>query len=163
MVSAGAATSGNAVTLKVEPLAGMAASTAGTTAPTTDNAVQQTDTPTQTVPATVGTPVDNGLILIQPPANQPWANWITLVIALLTILVTLSLLLILQIRIMPRSMLVHNMLWATICGLSAYILFGLGLLPGAGFLRGTLQFWSSAVVVFIGMLLPLLWLQLRAE
>ena len=163
MVSAGAATSGNAVTLKVEPLAGMAASTAGTTAPTTDNAVQQTDTPTQTAPATVETPVANGVILIQPPANQPWANWITLVIALLTILVTLSLLLILQIRIMPRSMLVHNMLWATICGLSAYILFGLGLLPGAGFLRGTLQFWSSAVVVFIGMLLPLLWLQLRAE
>ena len=163
MVSAGAATSGNAVTLKVEPLAGMTASTAGTTAPTTDNAVQQTDTPTQTAPATVETPVANGVILIQPPANQPWANWITLVIALLTILVTLSLLLILQIRIMPRSMLVHNMLWATICGLSAYILFGLGLLPGAGFLRGTLQFWSSAVVVFIGMLLPLLWLQLRAE
>ncbi len=87
----------------------------------------------------------------------------TLIIALLTIMVTLSLLLILQIRILPRSMLVHNMLWAMIAGLSAYILFALGVLPGTTFLLNTLRIWSAAVVVFIGMLLPLLWLQLRAE
>jgi len=77
--------------------------------------------------------------------------------------VTLSLLIILQSRILPRSMLMHNMLWATICGLAAYILYGLGLLPGIEFLQTTLRFWGTAVVVFIGMLLPLLWLQLRAE
>ncbi|MEZ4619726.1 MAG: hypothetical protein R2867_30065 [Caldilineaceae bacterium] len=60
-------------------------------------------------------------------------------------------------------MLVNNMLWATICGLVAYILYAMGMLPGVTFLSATLRIWSAAVVVFIGMLLPLLWLQLRAE
>ena len=60
-------------------------------------------------------------------------------------------------------MLVYNMLWATIFGLAAYILFALGVIPGMSFLIGTLRIWSAAVVVFISMLLPLLWLQLRAE
>lgn len=152
----------NPLTLKVQ--GGVTAMTQATdNTPATTVAVQQTTTPSGTTPLSLESAAPTGASLIPTPANQPWANWITLTIALLTILVTLSLLLILQIRIMPRSMLVHNMLWATICGLSAYILFGLGLLPGAGFLRSTLQFWSSAVVVFIGMLLPLLWLQLRAE
>ncbi len=106
------------------------------------------------------------------PANTPLAtdqmaepsvNPRTLIVAFLTILVTLSFLLILQIHILPRSMLMQNMLWAAIFGLSAYILYGLGILPGVGFLRETLRVWGAAVVVFIGMLLPLLWLQLRAE
>lgn len=106
------------------------------------------------------------------PANTPLAtdqmaepsvDPRTLIVAFLTILVTLSFLLILQIHILPRSMLMQNMLWAAIFGLSAYILYGLGILPGVGFLRETLRVWGAAVVVFIGMLLPLLWLQLRAE
>lgn len=158
----GDATTLNPLTLKVQG-GGTVMTQATDNTPATTIAVQQTTTPSGTTPLSLETAAPTGTGLIPIPANQPWANWITLIIALLTILVTLSLLLILQIRIMPRSMLVHNMLWATICGLSAYILFGLGLLPGAGFLRSTLQFWSSAVVVFIGMLLPLLWLQLRAE
>ena len=97
------------------------------------------------------------------PANGHSVNVTTLVIAFLTILVTLSLLLILQIRILPRAMLVQNMLWATIFGLSAYILYGLHILPGIVFLQDSLRVWGAAVVVFISMLLPLLWLQLRAE
>lgn len=95
--------------------------------------------------------------------GEPSVNPRTLIVAFLTILVTLSFLLILQIHILPRSMLMQNMLWAAIFGLSAYILYGLGILPGVGFLRETLRVWGAAVVVFIGMLLPLLWLQLRAE
>lgn len=95
--------------------------------------------------------------------DEPSVNPRTLIVAFLTILVTLSFLLILQIHILPRSMLMQNMLWAAIFGLSAYILYGLGILPGVGFLRETLRVWGAAVVVFIGMLLPLLWLQLRAE
>lgn len=97
------------------------------------------------------------------PTTQPGVNITTLVIAFLTILVTLSLLLILQIRILPRAMLLQNMLWATIFGLSAYILYGLHILPGMVFLQDSLRVWGAAVVVFISMLLPLLWLQLRAE
>ncbi|MEZ4731686.1 MAG: glycoside hydrolase family 3 N-terminal domain-containing protein [Caldilineaceae bacterium] len=69
-------------------------------------------------------------------------NVVTLVIAFLTILVTLSLLLILQIRILPRTMLVQNMLWATIFGLSAYIFYGLGVLPGITFLQESLRVWG---------------------
>ncbi len=98
-----------------------------------------------------------------PTLTEDWATMDTLIIAMLTILVTLSLLLILQLHILPRNILVHNMLWATICGLGSYILFALGVVPGTTFLLNTLRFWSAAVVVFIGMLLPLLWLRLRAE
>lgn len=142
------------------------------------NAVAPTTNPTLTITTTAGPPLTttalvtatapitapgDGIAVIPTDPQRRGANGITLVIAFLTILVTLSLLLILQIRILPRSMLVQNMLWATIFGLSAYILYGLGMLPGIEFLQTTLRFWGAAVVVFIGMLLPLLWLQLRAE
>ena len=130
-----------------------------TTAPTTAQA-----TITTTAVMTPSTAVN--------PANVPLTtedtralgvNLATLAVAFLTILVTLSFLLILQIHILPRTMLMQNMLWAAIFGLSAYILYGLGILPGVSFLQETLRVWAAAVVVFIGMLLPLLWLQLRAE
>jgi hypothetical protein len=53
------------------------------------------------------------------------------------------------------------MLWAVNCGLGAYILYGLGLLPGGNWLHGSLRVWGTGLVVFIAMLLPLVWLQLR--
>jgi beta-N-acetylhexosaminidase len=90
-------------------------------------------------------------------------NAVTLVIALLTIMITLCLLLIAQVQILPRQVLMHNMLWATIFGLSAYILYGLGIMPGVELLQRRLDVLGPAVVVFIAMLLPLLWLQLRTE
>jgi hypothetical protein len=55
------------------------------------------------------------------------------------------------------------MLWATAFGLAAYILYALGLVPGVGILRERLNELGPAVVVFIAMLVPLLWLQLRTE
>lgn len=90
-------------------------------------------------------------------------NAVTLVIALFTILVTLSLFLIVQVRVLPRATLVHNMLWAAIFGLVGYVLYGLGLFPGANWLRANVSVWGTTVVVFVPMLLPLLWLQLREE
>ncbi len=106
-----------------------------------------------------------------PPAVDPDSlaatgrriNGVTLLIALVTIVITLSLLLIAQVQILPRQVLVHNMLWAIIFGLLAYILYGLGLLPGVSLLQRRLDVLGPAVVVFIAMLLPLLWLQLRTE
>ena len=92
-----------------------------------------------------------------------WWYLITLVIALLTIVITLSLLLIVQIWILPRHTLVRSMLWATIFGLLAYILYGIGAIPGSNQLRDSLHNLGPVVVVFIAMLLPLLWLQLRTE
>jgi hypothetical protein len=37
----------------------------------------------------------------------------------------------------------------------------LGLLPGGTWLHGSLRVWGTGLVVFIAMLLPLVWLQLR--
>ncbi|MEZ4611250.1 MAG: hypothetical protein R2838_13585 [Caldilineaceae bacterium] len=59
-----------------------------------------------------------------------------------TLLITLSMLLIVQVRILPRTMLVHNLLWAVIIGLGAYIIFGVGLLPGGSWLYDQLDVWS---------------------
>jgi beta-N-acetylhexosaminidase len=145
-------------------------------------AVHSTMPTTSTVPATLPvtgtTPLASLTTGVQltptdgtpsPPAEEPAAdegrliNAVTLTIALFTIVITLSLLLIAQIQILPRQVLVHNMLWATIFGLAAYILYGLGLLPGVTLLQRRLDVLGPAVVVFIAMLLPLLWLQLRTE
>lgn len=86
---------------------------------------------------------------------------VSLVVALLTMMVTISLLLVVQVRVLPRQTLFHSMLWAINCGLGAYILYGLGLLPGGSWLQGSLRVWGTGLVVFIAMLLPLVWLQLR--
>lgn len=139
------------------------ATTLTTTVASATTAVTLTATLTSALNQAAALPA-NGDALVVGVLGQPReVNGVTLIIAFLTILVTLSLLLILQVRILPREMLVQNMLWATISGLSVYILYGLGLLPGLSFLHETLRVWGAAVVVFIGMLLPLLWLQLRAE
>jgi hypothetical protein len=90
-------------------------------------------------------------------------NLATLLIALFTIIVTLSLFLIVQVRVLPRAALVHNMLWAAIFGLLGYLLYALGLFPGANWLRSNVSVWGTTVVVFVPMLLPLLWLQLRGD
>ncbi|MEZ4870431.1 MAG: glycoside hydrolase family 3 N-terminal domain-containing protein [Caldilineaceae bacterium] len=162
--SAGAATTDQAFKIRVqEPESATVTNSGNSTATSTTATVTTTVeiTPGTVVPA--NSPGAPNSPVLPGAQSAPWVNMSTLVIAVLTILVTLSLLLILQIRILPRAMLVHNMLWATVFGLGAYILYGLGLLPGADFLRETLRLWGAAVVVFISMLLPLLWLQLRAE
>jgi hypothetical protein len=88
---------------------------------------------------------------------------LTLLIALFTILVTLSLFLIVQVRVLPRVALVHNLLWAAIFGLAGYLLYGVGLFPGGTWLSENVGVWGATAVVFVPMLLPLLWLQLRGE
>ena len=88
---------------------------------------------------------------------------LALLLALVTLLVTLSLFLIVQVRILPRSALVHNLLWAAIFGLLGYVLYGLGLFPGGQWLQANIGVLSVPLVVFVPMLLPLLWLQLRSE
>ena len=105
----------------------------------------------------------DGTIAGGQPALPERVNLMTLVIALFTIVVTLSLFLIVQVRVLPRSALVHNMLWAAIFGLLGYLMYGLGLFPGANWLRSNISVWGTTVVVFVPMLLPLLWLQLRGE
>ena len=108
-------------------------------------------------------PADASTVSAGQPAMPERVNLLTLLIALFTIVVTLSLFLIVQVRVLPRSALVHNMLWAAIFGLLGYLMYGLGLLPGANWLRSNISVWGTTVVVFVPMLLPLLWLQLRGE
>ena len=90
-------------------------------------------------------------------------NLATLIVALVTMLITMALLLIVQIRILPRTTLVHNMLWAVIVGWIMYILYGVGIIPGADWIYAHLDVWGAGLVAFVGMILPLLWLQLRSN
>jgi len=91
------------------------------------------------------------------------ADFGTLAIALATLLITVSLLLIVQVRVLPRVTLVHNMLWATIFGLAGYVLYAIGLFPGGDWLAALPGRVGAAVTVFVPMLLPLLWLQVRSD
>ena len=125
-------------------------------------ATASVDTPI--ISPTVTTTGDSGPI--ESTSTLPTSRRVdiaTLMVALLTILATLSLLLVVQFRILPRDELIRHLLWATIVGLLAYILYGVGVLPGADFLQVRTYPWGTAIIVFVGMLLPVLWLQLRIE
>ena len=56
-----------------------------------------------------------------------------------------------------------NMLWATIFGLAGYVLYAIGLFPGGDWLAALPGRVGAAVTVFVPMLLPLLWLQVRSD
>lgn len=122
-----------------------------------------TETVTQTALLSPTVPPSQTVVTGQaePPADDASMTLVSLVVALGTILVMLSLLLVVQVRVLPRQTLVHSLLWAVNCGLGAYILYGLGLMPGGSWLHGSLRVWGTGLVVFIAMLLPLVVLQLR--
>ena len=157
---AGAATTGEPLALSVQGDAAQAGSTAvSETAPAgpASTAVSMSGEP-----ANAGAEQASAQAVVEVEASAA-VSLASLIIALLTIVATLSMLLIAQVRVTPRRALVHSMLWAVNCGLLAYILYGLGLLPGAAWLQTSLRIWGAALVVFIAMLLPVLWLQLRSE
>ncbi|RLT39300.1 MAG: hypothetical protein DWI57_10500 [Chloroflexi bacterium] len=110
----------------------------------------------QPTPAIVSEPV---------AAPQPTARvtLLTLAVVAITQLVVLALFLVVLVRVMPRPMLVYRLLWATFTGWAVYILYGIGLIPGGTWLQLNLYPWGAAAVVFIGMLIPLVWLQLKTE
>lgn len=90
-------------------------------------------------------------------------NAMTLLLSLLTMLLSLSLLLLAQIRVLPRETLFKSLIWAVIVGLSAYLFYAMGWLPGSTLLAQTLNVFGAPLVVFLAMLLPLFWLQLRGS
>ena len=156
--TSGEATTGEPVTIVVAPSTDLVEDTPPTAVPAplpVTQTVTATDEPAGSAGAEITAPN------IVPPRAH--ANPATLVVALLTMLITMSLLLVVQIRILPRATLVHNLLWAVIGGLAAYVLYGVGLIPGASWLYIHLDVWAAALVVFVGMLSPLLWLQLRSS
>ena len=87
----------------------------------------------------------------------------SLAVAMVTQLMVLALLLVVLVQVMPRQLLVHRLLWATIVGWCAYILYGLGAIPGGVWIQVNLYPWDSVPIVVIGMLIPLVWLQFRGE
>ena len=87
----------------------------------------------------------------------------SLAVAVVTQLMVLALLLVVLVQVMPRQLLVHRLLWAMIVGWCAYILYGLGAIPGGVWIQVNLYPWDSVPIVVIGMLIPLVWLQFRAE
>jgi hypothetical protein len=98
------------------------------------------------------------------PGGQPVerVNLLTLLLSLLTLFVSLSLLLLAQIRILPRETLFKSLLWALIAGLAAYLVYAMGWLPGSDLIAESLGLFGAPLIVFLAMLLPLFWLQLRA-
>ena len=71
--------------------------------------------------------------------------------------------LIVQIRVLPRTVLVHNLLWTAFIGISAYIIYGVGLLPGATWLFSYFDVIAAGIVVLVSMIVTMLWLQLRSN
>lgn len=123
--------------------------------------VPPTETPVPTpVPAPMPVIVSEPVAPARPTAR---VNLLTLAVVAITQLVVLALLLVVLVRVMPRSMLVYRLLWAAITGWTVYILYGVGLIPGGTWLQLNLYPWGAAAVVFIGMLIPLVWLQLKTE
>ena len=145
--AAGAATAGTPIALTVLP-------------PVTT--VETPAAPTAAVAASAAEPnLDANTVAVEKPPDR--VNLLTLLIALSTILVTLSLFMIVQVHVLPRAMLVKQMLWAAIFGLAGYILYGFGLFPGGSWLNDSVGWLGTPVPVFVPMLLPLLWLQLRGD
>jgi hypothetical protein len=162
--SSGAATTGAPISLAVVETSANEAAIVDTTQPTIIVTEQSEIDINGSDPALTPPPPDDGAAGASPllaPTEQ--VNLVTLVVALFTMLVVLSLLLIVQVGTLPRTTLVYNMLWAIIVGLIAYILYGLGLIPGGQWLREQLSVGGAAVIVVLGMILPLLWLQLRVD
>jgi beta-N-acetylhexosaminidase len=125
-----------------------------------------TEVPPTETPVATPSPEPTPAIVTEPAASpRPTARvtLLTLAMVAITQLVFLALFLVVLVRVMPRQMLVYRLLWATITGWAVYILYGVGLLPGGTWLQLNLYPWGAAAVVFIGMLIPMVWLQLKTE
>lgn len=146
--------------LRINARAGRASSDGGVSVVVLPPATSPSESSAEAAPASANQPEEPTLVRTPAPDR---VNLLTLSLALFTMVIVLSLLLIVQVRVLPRPLLVHNLLWAVIFGLAGYILYGIGLFPGGAWLRNNVGMLSIPVVVFIPMLLPLLWLQLRSE
>ena len=125
-----------------------------------------TEVPPTVTPEPTPAPTPTPVVVLEPAAPpKPTARvtLLTLAVVAITQLVVLALFLVVLVRVMPRPMLVYRLLWASITGWGVYILYGVGLIPGGSWLQLNLYPWGAAAVVFIGMLIPLVWLQLKTE
>ncbi|MEM7534523.1 MAG: glycoside hydrolase family 3 N-terminal domain-containing protein [Chloroflexota bacterium] len=92
--------------------------------------------------------------------NGGRTDLLTLGITLLSMLIALSLFFVLQVRIVPRQTLIPHLLWSVIAGLTVYILYALGFIPGSSWLSQRFDILGPVLLVLLVMILTLLWLQL---
>ena len=128
-----------------------------TTTPTATPTATPTTTPT-TTPTLTPTPVPTPAPIPETPLPPPRRVSVTaFVLGLLAsaIAAAIGYLLSMSMRHTPMRLLA-SALWGLIGGLAAYVLYGLGWLPGASWLQRGMGPWGAAVVAFIGGSLPLL-------
>ncbi len=158
-ISAGSGQATTSISILVS-IQGENPATIATVVPTITPQPQPTDTPVPPPPVQPDVPAEP---VPAGPRTVQRVDLATLGVALTTMLVMVSLMLVVLLRIMPRQMLMYRMLWATIAGLIAYLLYGLGWIPGISLLQDALNPWGVAPVVFVAMLITLVWMQLVQE
>lgn len=128
-----------------------------TTTPTATPTTTPTATPTVTPTPTL-TPMPTPVSSVEPPPPPPRRlNLTAFVLGLMAsaIAAAIGYLLAMSMQLAPIRLLA-SALWGLIGGLAAYVLYGLGWLPGANWLQRGMGPWGAAVVAFIGGSLPLL-------
>ncbi len=120
-----------------------------------------TDTPTPTptwtpTPKPTETPAPPGEP-VEPPAPRRRVDLTAYLLALLGVTAAGALIFIVQAnhdRRTPNDI-VRLLAWGALSGLGAYLLYVLGLLPGATWLQRSLHPWGALFVAFVGALAPL--------
>lgn len=124
-----------------------------------DPALETLETVTDTAAISLGQ--DGGSMGLLAPGQR--VTLASFVITLFAMAGVLGLLLVVQIRILPRRTVVQSTLWAIVFGLAAYVLYGVGLAPFGYLLESNLRIWGPVVLVVVAMLPPILWVGLRSE
>jgi len=127
-----------------------------------------TSTPTASpTPAATPSPIagafGEGILGGRRPAGLPRVDVAAFVLALLAALLMGALTFLLQARGgMALHEVVGTALWAIVLGMTAYILYGLGWLPGATYLQKQMRPWGAPAVVAAASVLPLLFVRGRS-
>jgi phosphatidylglycerophosphate synthase len=92
----------------------------------------------------------------QSPAPLPRVDAVAFVLAVLAAGFASVIIYVMQ---ASRGMALHEVmntaLWGTVVGMTAYVLYGLGWLPGATYLQHIARPWGAAVVALVAGLAPL--------
>ncbi len=124
--------------------------------PTPSPSPSPTPVPTETpVPTPTGTPPPSAAP--RTPTSPTRGDLLTFVLAIAALLGVSGLMLLMQGSAgrQPDAV-VHTVAWVTICGLTAYVIYSLGWLPGATRWPWLARPWGAVIVTFAAALLPLL-------
>ena len=123
--------------------------------PTPSPSPSPTPEPTETPEPT---PTDPPPLAATPrtPSALSRVDFVTFVLAMMALLGAVGLIVLVQGTASRQpDVLVRTVAWVTICGLTAYVLYSLGWLPGATRLQWAARPWGGVIVTFTAALLPL--------